>query len=42
MSRISEPARALGGRVPLAIMRTKKGRNEVKAALVALSHGVLI
>lgn len=39
---LSEPARALGGRVPLVIMRTKKGRARVKDVLVALAHGALV
>ncbi|KAB2906891.1 MAG: DUF2384 domain-containing protein [Dechloromonas sp.] len=39
---LSEPARSLGGRVPLSIMRTKKGRAKVKDVLVALAHGLFV
>lgn len=36
------PARSLGGKVPLRVMRTGKGRNTVANILRALDHGVYL
>lgn len=35
-----EPARSLMGRVPLAVMRTKAGRQKVTNILRSLAHGI--
>jgi len=36
------PARSLGGRVPLDVMRTAAGRVKVAEILTALAHGVML
>lgn len=37
---LSEPAPALGGRIPTVVMRTKAGRTKVLGVLKALVHGI--
>lgn len=37
---LTQPARALGGTVPLRAMRSAKGRKNVASILRALAHGV--
>lgn len=37
---LSEPAPALGGRVPLTVMRTRAGRIKVANILKAIAHGM--
>lgn len=39
---LSEPAPALGGRIPIVVMRTKAGRAKVTSVLKALAHGVIL
>ena len=39
---LSTPAHALAGKVPLAVMRTVKGRQKVASILRAISHGVYL
>lgn len=37
---LSEPARLLGGKVPLKVMETGQGRRRVAIALTQIAHGV--
>lgn len=39
---LSEPARALGGKIPLYVMRSASGRKQVAGILTALAHGVYL
>jgi len=36
---LCEPAPSLGGKVPLKVMRTAKGRAAVATALIRITHG---
>lgn len=36
---LCEPAPSLGGKVPLMVMRTAKGRAAVATALIGITHG---
>jgi uncharacterized protein (DUF2384 family) len=36
---LCEPAKALGGKLPLVVMRTKRGRREVASILIGIAHG---
>jgi len=37
---LCEPARSLQGAIPLATMRTAKGRRAVAEALIRIAHGI--
>ena len=39
---LCEPARALGGEIPLRAMRTAKGRKKVADILRAIAHGIYL
>lgn len=39
---LCEPARALGGRIPMEVAQTPKGAKEVAQILGAISHGVFL
>lgn len=39
---LSEPARALGGKIPLDVMRSVSGRKRVASILTALAHGAYV
>jgi uncharacterized protein (DUF2384 family) len=39
---LCEPARALGGKIPLRVMRTARGRKEVVNILGAIAHGTYL
>lgn len=39
---LCEPARALDGRMPLAVMREATGRQQVAKILRAIAHGVVL
>ena len=39
---LCEPARALGGKIPLRVMRTARGRNQVVNILGAIAHGTYL
>jgi uncharacterized protein (DUF2384 family) len=39
---LSEPARALGGKIPLDVMRSATGRRRVAGILTALARGAYL
>jgi uncharacterized protein (DUF2384 family) len=39
---LCEPVQALGGKVPLRVMRTADGRRQVASILRAIAHGVYL
>lgn len=39
---LTAPARALGGKIPLRVMRSAKGRQQVASILRAIAHGVYL